>query len=115
MLIHQYLDHGACFLVRDWIPATVSTETIFRPEPVSIPSHGVFYIDTRSMYSFSPTYPVKDGTCSPVLTGILRSLGKQVSHPPFKNLSFCLTDSMKNPLRNLFNVPSSPQCPPRSL
>ena len=73
------------------------------------------YLLNNNMYSFSPTYPVKGGTRSLVLTGILRSLVKQVSHPPFKNLSFCLADSMKNPLRNLFNIPSNPLCPHRSL
>ena len=66
-------------------------------------------IDTKSTYSFSPMYPVKDGTCTAVLTGILRSLTIQVSHPPLRNLSFCLADSMKNPLRNLFNIPMSSQ------
>ena len=70
--------------------------------------HTVSDIDTKSTYSFSPMYPVKDGTCTPFLTGILRSL-------TLRNLSFCPADSMKNPEKNLFNIPSNPLCPPRSL
>ena len=66
-------------------------------------------------YSFSPTYPVSTGTCSLALTGILSSFIKQVSHPPIKKLIFCLADDIKNPFRNLFNVPSKPLCPPASL
>ena len=102
MLIHQHLGHGACFLVWDWIHSTVPTETIFPPVNRYWFPLTIFDIDTRSMYSFSATYPVKDGTCSPVLTSILLSLVKQVSHTPFNYLIFCLADNMKNPLRNLF-------------
>ena len=75
----------------------------------------VYDMATQSMYSFSPTYHVKGGTCSLVLTGMLCSLAKQVSQPQFKNHSFCLADNRKNHLRNFFNVPSNPLCPPRSL
>ena len=72
-------------------------------------------IDTKYMYSFFPMYPVKEGTCSPVLMGIIRSLTIQVSHPLLRNLSFDLAERMKNPLRNLFNVSYNPLYPPRSL
>ena len=57
-----------------------------------------------STYSFSPMYPVKDGKCSLVLTGILRSFIREVSHPLFKKQIFCLADSMMNPFRTLIKV-----------
>ena len=37
-------------------------------------------IETRSTYSFSPTYPVSNSTCSPVLTGILLSGKYHICH-----------------------------------
>ena len=64
------------------------------------------------MYNFSPKYPVKEGRCVPDLAGTLLSLTMQVSHPALRNLNFALAESMKNPFRNLFNVPSTPRCPP---
>ena len=41
MLIHQYNDQGARFLVQDWIGVTIPTVTIFNREQVSISSHGI--------------------------------------------------------------------------
>ena len=67
------------------------------------------------MYSFSPTYPVKDGTCSPTRTGMLRSFTIHISHPSLRYRSLGLAENMKNPFRKLFNVPSDPRCPPRSI
>ena len=38
------------------------------------------------------THPVREGTCSLVLTGKLRSMERQVLHPTFRKWIFCLTD-----------------------
>ena len=113
-MIHQHLGHSVCFLVRYQIRQTVFTKLA---SAISIYGFPLIVSDmvTRSMYSFSPTYPAHKGTFTMVLAGILCSLVKQVSHPLFKTRIFCLADNKKNPLRNLFNVPLNPLCPPRSL
>ena len=69
-------------------------------------------MENRSTYSFSPTHPVNECTCSSVLTGILCSL---VKTSITSAIQFCLADNRKNSLRNLLYVPSKPLCPPRLL
>ena len=67
-------------------------------------------METRSMYSFSPTYSANEGTCTLILMYSVIWLSKY-----HICRIFCLADNRKNLLRNLFNVPSKPLCPPRLL
>ena len=108
MFTYQYSSHSACFLVANRICTCKSCKSVLYRSHITILS----YINTKSIKTFSPTFPTVLGMWGPHLAWILHSLASQVLHRSTNLQIFSHADIAKNVLWNLSNVPATPLCPP---